>query len=235
MSDSQDAAPPAEMARSASGPYHSGPYNARVTPVHVGPVTFGTGALVLIAGPCVIESEAHALDLGHAIAAIARAAGIPYIFKASFDKANRTSLASFRGPGLESGLRDPRPGEAGGGRAGAHRHPRRRLRQRPRRPWSTCSRFRRSSAARRTCSWRPPGPAPSSTSRRASSSPRATCATRSRRCASRGTSNVLLTERGTSFGYHNLVVDMRALPQTAGPRRAGRLRRDPQPATARRR
>ncbi len=60
---------------------------------------------MLIAGPCVIESEAHALDLGHAIAAIARAAGIPYIFKASFDKANRTSLASFRGPGLDAGLR----------------------------------------------------------------------------------------------------------------------------------
>ena len=71
----------------------------------MGPVTFGTGQLVLIAGPCVIESEAHALDLGHAIATIARAAGVPYIFKASFDKANRTSLSSFRGPGLESGLR----------------------------------------------------------------------------------------------------------------------------------
>ena len=61
--------------------------------------------LVLIAGPCVIESETHALELGHAIATIAREAGVPYIYKASFDKANRTSLSSFRGPGLDDGLR----------------------------------------------------------------------------------------------------------------------------------
>ncbi|MCC7007555.1 MAG: 3-deoxy-8-phosphooctulonate synthase [Acidobacteria bacterium] len=67
-------------------------------------VVLGRGALVLIAGPCVIESEAHALGLGQRIAATARAAGVPYIFKASFDKANRTSAASFRGPGLEAGL-----------------------------------------------------------------------------------------------------------------------------------
>jgi 2-dehydro-3-deoxyphosphooctonate aldolase (KDO 8-P synthase) len=57
-----------------------------------------------MAGPCVIESVDHALMLGQAIAAAARAAGLPYIFKASFDKANRTSGASFRGPGLEAGL-----------------------------------------------------------------------------------------------------------------------------------
>ena len=68
-------------------------------------MTCGAGELVLIAGPCVIESESHALELGHAIAGIARAAGVPYIFKASFDKANRTSLSGFRGPGLDSGLR----------------------------------------------------------------------------------------------------------------------------------
>jgi 2-dehydro-3-deoxyphosphooctonate aldolase (KDO 8-P synthase) len=67
-------------------------------------VVLGRDALVLIAGPCVVESEQHALDLAGAIAAIARRAGFPYVFKASFDKANRTSLASFRGPGLEEGL-----------------------------------------------------------------------------------------------------------------------------------
>jgi 2-dehydro-3-deoxyphosphooctonate aldolase (KDO 8-P synthase) len=78
----------------------------QVIPVRItDEVVLGLKALVLIAGPCVIESEAHALGLARAIAAAARAAGLPYIFKASFDKANRTSVASFRGPGLEDGLR----------------------------------------------------------------------------------------------------------------------------------
>jgi 2-dehydro-3-deoxyphosphooctonate aldolase (KDO 8-P synthase) len=71
----------------------------------VGDVKIGGGQLFLIAGPCVIESEAHALNMAEAIAAIARAKKIPYIFKASYDKANRTSIHSFRGPGLEEGLR----------------------------------------------------------------------------------------------------------------------------------
>ena len=65
----------------------------------------GGSPLFLIAGPCVIESEAHALRMAEAIAAVTRKLGIPYIFKASYDKANRTSLKSFRGPGLEEGLR----------------------------------------------------------------------------------------------------------------------------------
>jgi len=77
-----------------------------VTPVQVtADVALGAGPLVLIAGPCVLESEAHAVGLAKAIAAIARRVGSPYIFKASFDKANRTSVRSFRGPGLEEGLR----------------------------------------------------------------------------------------------------------------------------------
>ncbi len=67
-------------------------------------VVLGRHELVLIAGPCVIESEDHALQLGHSIADIARRAGVPYVFKASFDKANRTAGTSFRGPGLEDGL-----------------------------------------------------------------------------------------------------------------------------------
>jgi 2-dehydro-3-deoxyphosphooctonate aldolase (KDO 8-P synthase) len=66
----------------------------------------GRGApLLFIGGPCVIESETHALDLGRAIKQIADACGVTYVFKASFDKANRTSITSFRGPGLEAGLR----------------------------------------------------------------------------------------------------------------------------------
>jgi len=60
--------------------------------------------LFLIAGPCVIESEAHALKMAKEISAVARKLNIPYIFKASYDKANRTSLHSFRGPGLKEGL-----------------------------------------------------------------------------------------------------------------------------------
>src|SRR5487761_171239 len=61
--------------------------------------------LFLIAGPCVIESEAHALYLAGELSRHARAAGLPYIFKASYDKANRSSPRGFRGPGLEAGLR----------------------------------------------------------------------------------------------------------------------------------
>ena len=71
----------------------------------VGDVTIGGGQLFLIAGPCVIESEKHALRMAEAIASIARTKKLPYIFKASYDKANRTSIRSFRGPGLEEGLR----------------------------------------------------------------------------------------------------------------------------------
>ncbi len=71
----------------------------------VGSVTIGGGELFLIAGPCVIESQSHALKMAEAISAIARQKKLPYIFKASYDKANRTSIRSFRGPGLEEGLR----------------------------------------------------------------------------------------------------------------------------------
>jgi 2-dehydro-3-deoxyphosphooctonate aldolase (KDO 8-P synthase) len=61
--------------------------------------------LFLIAGPCVIESESHARKMAEAVAKIAADAGIPYIFKASYDKANRSSSKSFRGPGAKEGLR----------------------------------------------------------------------------------------------------------------------------------
>ena len=81
------------------------PARPLVTEVAAGGVTIGGGALVLIAGPCVIESEAHAVDTALALAEITRRAGVPLIFKASYDKANRTSPAAFRGPGLSEGLR----------------------------------------------------------------------------------------------------------------------------------
>ena len=66
--------------------------------------SIGDGSLVLIAGPCVIESAEHALKMAECIAGVCKAMGVPYIFKASYDKANRTSLSSFRGPGLKEGL-----------------------------------------------------------------------------------------------------------------------------------
>ena len=71
----------------------------------LGPVRIGGGELFLIAGPCVLESEHHARTLADRIARIASDLGLPYIFKASYDKANRTSVRSFRGPGLVEGCR----------------------------------------------------------------------------------------------------------------------------------
>ncbi len=73
--------------------------------VDIGPFKVGTGQPpFLIAGPCVIESEQLIMDTAGCIGEITRALGIPYVFKSSFDKANRTSISSFRGPGLEEGL-----------------------------------------------------------------------------------------------------------------------------------
>ena len=68
-------------------------------------IEIGGPEMFLIAGPCVIESEEHALKMAESISGICKALKVPYIFKASFDKANRTSLQSFRGPGLKEGLR----------------------------------------------------------------------------------------------------------------------------------
>lgn len=69
-----------------------------------GNATFGDGRLTLIAGPCVVETEAHALFMAKEISMIARRLGIDYVYKSSFDKANRSSASSFRGKGMEFGL-----------------------------------------------------------------------------------------------------------------------------------
>jgi len=71
----------------------------------LGPVTIGGAKLFLIAGPCVIESESHARFIADSVQRIASDLGVPYIFKASYDKANRTSIHSYRGPGLAEGCR----------------------------------------------------------------------------------------------------------------------------------
>ena len=74
--------------------------------VRVGPVAIGGGhPLVLIGGPCAIESEKHALMTAERIAAIAGERGVPFIYKSSYDKANRSSIHGYRGPGLREGLR----------------------------------------------------------------------------------------------------------------------------------
>ena len=67
-------------------------------------VSFGGGKLAFIAGPCVIESRESAMDLAKRLCALAGKLKVPYVFKASFDKANRTSIDSFRGPGIDKGL-----------------------------------------------------------------------------------------------------------------------------------
>ena len=77
-----------------------------MTPVNIGPITISAGSpLVLICGPCVIESSEHALATAKAVKQAAADAGMPVIFKASYDKANRTSVDSHRGPGIDEGLR----------------------------------------------------------------------------------------------------------------------------------
>jgi len=74
--------------------------------ISLGAIRLGGGnPLFLIAGPCVIESEAHARKIAEQVARIAGDTGVPYIYKASYDKANRSSVKSFRGPGLTEGLR----------------------------------------------------------------------------------------------------------------------------------
>src|SRR6185503_19065265 len=70
----------------------------------VGSATFGDGRLTIIAGPCVIESEDHAKMMARECAQRARDAGLDFVFKTSFDKANRSSIKSFRGIGMEAGL-----------------------------------------------------------------------------------------------------------------------------------
>lgn len=72
--------------------------------IKVGSVTFGAGSLALIAGPCVIEDESTIYTIIETLISVTEKLGIPYVFKASFDKANRTSIDSARGPGIDAGL-----------------------------------------------------------------------------------------------------------------------------------
>ncbi len=175
-------------------------------------MTYGTGHLVLIAGPCVIESEAHALDLGHAVAGMARAADVPYIFKASFDKANRTSLDAFRGPGLESGLRtlDRVRREVGVPVLTDVHEPAQvavvaEVVDVLQIPAFLCRQTDLLVAAART--------GRVVNIKKGQFLSPADMRHPLEKVRASGNAQVLLTERGTTFGYQNLVVDMRSFPQ----------------------
>jgi 2-dehydro-3-deoxyphosphooctonate aldolase (KDO 8-P synthase) len=75
-----------------------------INKININKIEFGGADLPLIAGPCVIEGRDHALKMAESIASVAAKVGLPYIFKTSFDKANRTAIDAFRGPGFENGL-----------------------------------------------------------------------------------------------------------------------------------
>jgi len=183
-----------------------------VTRVSIGPVPVGDGApLVFIVGPCVIESAQHAIDVASTVRDIGRRCGVPIVFKASFDKANRTSRGSFRGPGLDAGLAVFQDVKA---RTGL--------------PILTDIHepHQAAAAAQVVDVLQIPAflsrqtdllVAAARTGKAVNIKKGQFMAPRDMRHAinkitAEGNEQVLLTERGVSFGYNNLVVDMRALP-----------------------
>ncbi len=182
------------------------------TKVHIGAIPVGEDSPhILIAGPCVIESEAIVLETATAIARIAQDLGIPYIFKASYDKANRTSISSFRGLGLEAGLEILKKvkGEVG---------------------VPILTDIHEVQDVARVAEVADILQIPAFLCRQTD----LLCAAAKSGCVvnvkkgqflspwdmtnvvkkleEAGTTNICLTERGVSFGYQNLVVDMRSLP-----------------------
>jgi 2-dehydro-3-deoxyphosphooctonate aldolase (KDO 8-P synthase) len=176
----------------------------------IGPVRVGGGRLFLIAGPCVIESEAHVRTMADAIQRITADLGVPYIFKASYDKANRTSVSSFRGPGVVEGsaiLR--RLAEATGLPVLTDVHEAAQCEIAAEGadvlqiPAFLCRQTDLLAAAGRT------GRAINVKKGQFVAPWDMRYAVE--KIASTGNARVFLTERGASFGYNNLVVDMRSL------------------------
>ena len=174
-------------------------------------MTIGGGSLVLIAGPCVIESEAHAVETALALRDITERAGTPFIFKASYDKANRTSGSSFRGPGLAEGVRIlGRVREAAGVPVLTDIHepsqagPVAEVADVLQIPAFLSRQTDLLVAAART------GKVVNVKKGQfmAPNDMRHAVA----KLAAAGNRSILVTERGVSFGYNNLVVDMRAFP-----------------------
>jgi 2-dehydro-3-deoxyphosphooctonate aldolase (KDO 8-P synthase) len=183
-----------------------------VKPVHIGSLSIGGGQpLAFIAGPCVIESAQHALDTAAAICDIARRCGVPVIFKASYDKANRTSRTSFRGPGLDAGLTILADVKA---RTGL----------------PVLTDIHQADHAPAAAAVVDVLQIPAFLSRQtdllvaAARTGKAVNVKKGQflapgdmrhvieKVTAEGNESVLVTERGVSFGYNNLVVDMRALP-----------------------
>ena len=180
--------------------------------VSVGSVQFGPNVpLFVIAGPCVIESEAHAMMMAKQIAAIAGELGVPLIFKASYDKANRSSVDSFRGPGLQAGLRILSAIKKHTGlpiltdvHEVSHVGPAAEVCDVLQIPAFLCrqtdllvavgksGRVANIKKGQFLSPW--------------------DIANAAEKVASTGNEKIILTERGTSFGYKNLVVDMRSFP-----------------------
>ena len=183
-----------------------------VIPVKVGDVVFGgERPFVLIAGPCVIESEPHATALAERLVALARRLQVAFVFKASYDKANRTSGGSFRGPGLEEGLRILKA-----------------IKSRLNVPILTD--IHEAAEAPRAAEVADILQIPAFLSRQtdllvaAAKTGRVVNIKKGQflapddikhavaKVTGAGNPRVIVTERGASFGYHNLVVDMRAFP-----------------------
>jgi 2-dehydro-3-deoxyphosphooctonate aldolase (KDO 8-P synthase) len=185
-----------------------------VHPVHVGEIVIGGAApapLTFIVGPCVIESAQHALDTAFAIRDIGRRCGVPVIFKASYDKANRTSRTSFRGPGLEAGLAVLQDVRSQTGlpiltdiHEAEHAAPAAAVVDVLQIPAFLSRQTDLLVAAARTGK-------PVNVKKGQFMAPR-DMRHAVAKITAEGNDQVLLTERGVSFGYNNLVVDMRALP-----------------------
>jgi 2-dehydro-3-deoxyphosphooctonate aldolase (KDO 8-P synthase) len=183
-----------------------------VTTVRLGTIPIGGGSpFVLIAGPCVVESEREATDLAAELAAIARRAGVPFIFKASYDKANRTSGTSFRGPGLDEGLRVLAAIKSRHGvpiltdiHEPSQAQPAADVADVLQIPAFLCRQTDLLVAAART------GRVVNIKKGQFLAPDDMTHAIA--KVVNAGNPRVLVTERGTSFGYHNLIVDMRAFP-----------------------
>jgi 2-dehydro-3-deoxyphosphooctonate aldolase (KDO 8-P synthase) len=183
-----------------------------VKPVQIGPLSIGGGQpLALIAGPCVIESAQHALDIASTVRDIARRCGVPAIFKASYDKANRTSRTSYRGPGLDAGLTILADIKARTGlplltdiHEPGHAAPAAAVVDVLQIPAFLSRQTDLLVAAART------GRAVNV--KKGQFLAPADMRHVIEKITAEGNSSVLVTERGVSFGYNNLVVDMRALP-----------------------
>jgi 2-dehydro-3-deoxyphosphooctonate aldolase (KDO 8-P synthase) len=171
----------------------------------------GGNPLFLIAGPCVIESETHARKIAEQVKRIAADAGIPYIYKASYDKANRSSVKSFRGPGLKEGLRilgkikdDLRIPILSDIHQPSHAAPAAEVCDILQIPAFLSRQTDLVEAAGRT--------GRIINVKKAQFLSPWDMANVAEKIAGTGNTKILLTERGASFGYQNLVVDMRSFP-----------------------